>query len=240
MKELNENWITEGIIDFEYKKYILLAYLQNVRKQFNEKKLYPFLSDLLFHYKNLLSLKENKQILHEHFPKQISKADFEKLQLIYKEIVNDDKIMEEIEGILTFSIPKLHEHLVEGKDIYDEIEDKMSISPIGVSPLNPEAGYFFIYVQNNSETQIYEYQMTIFESSLEKYRGMQTTFVESTTKNLGNTFESIKIGLLKKYKKLPNPATFLIDSKVNCPYNETLLPIAKRLLVKYISQIELS
>jgi hypothetical protein len=234
MKELNKNWLTEGLIDFEYKKYVLLGYLKNVRDNFSEKKLYPTLSDLLFHYKNLLSIKDNKKLLRENFPKQISKADFEKLQLIYDEIVNDDKVMQEIEDILTFSLPKVQEHLAEGKDLYENIEEKMSVSPVGVSPLYPDEGYMFIYIQNNREAQVFEYQMTLFQSADEKYRGIHTQYIESVTKNLFTTFESLKMDLIKKYRKLPNPATFLIDSKVECPFNETLLPIAKRMLVKHI------
>jgi hypothetical protein len=234
MKELNKNWLTEGLIDFEYKKYVLLGYLQSVRDNFTEKKLYPSLSDLLFHYKNLLSIKENKKLLRENFPKQISKADFEKLELIYDEIVNDDRVMQEIEDILSFSLPKVKEYLSEGKDIYEHIEEKMSVSPVGVSPLYPDEGYMFIYIQNNKETQVYEYQMTLFQSADEKYRGIHTQHIESVTKNLFTTFESLKMDLIRKYKKLPNPATFLIDSKIDCPFNETLLPIAKRMLVKHI------
>jgi hypothetical protein len=234
MKELNKNWLTEGLIDFEYKKYVLLGYLQSVRDNFSEKKLYPSLSDLLFHYKNLLSIKENKKLLRENFPKQISKADFEKLELIYDEIVNDDKVMQEIEDILSFSLPKVQEHLAEGKDLYENIEEKISVSPVGVSPLYPDEGYMLIYIQNNREAQVYEYQMTLFQSADEKYRGIHTQYIESVTKNLFNTFESLKMDLIKKYKKLPNPATFLIDSKVDCPFHETLLPIAKRMLVKHI------
>jgi hypothetical protein len=30
MVELKQDWLTDGIIDFEYKKYMLLAYLQQV------------------------------------------------------------------------------------------------------------------------------------------------------------------------------------------------------------------
>ena len=59
---LSKNWITEGIIDFEYKKYILLAYLQHIKSEFDERKLYPMLSDLFFHYQNLLQFKENKYV----------------------------------------------------------------------------------------------------------------------------------------------------------------------------------
>lgn len=233
MKELNKNWITEGLIDFEYKKYMLLGYLKTVKESFNEKKLYPFLSDLLFHYQNLLSIKENKQLIHENFPKQISRADFEKLEIIYKEIVKDDKIMKEIEDIISFSIPKVKEQLKDGKDIYEEIEEKVTISPIGISPLYPDEGYLLFYMDTR-ETRVYEYQMTIFESAEEKYRGIHTHFVETFSKGLGITFESIKLELIRKYKKLPNPATFLIDTKVRVPFNESLLPIAKRLLVKQI------
>jgi hypothetical protein len=234
MNELNKNWITEGLIDFEYKKYILLAYLKTVKENFNEKKLYPFLSDLIFHYKNLLSLKENKQLIHENFPKEISKADFEKLQLIYKEIVDDDKTMAEIEEIISFSLPKMKEHLKDGKEIYEEIEDKISISLVGISPLRPDEGYLFFYVDNQYETRIYEYQITLFENSVERFRGVHTSFLEAVRKGIGTTFESLKIDLVKKYKKLPNPATYLINSKISVPFDESMMPIAKRLLVKHI------
>ena len=235
MIELNQNWITEGLIDFEYKKYILLAYLKNVKVNFDDKKLYPHLSDLLFHYNNLITLKQNKNLIQDNFPKQLSKADFDKLQLIYEQIVNDDKIMMEIEEILAFSIPRFKEHLVTGKGICDEMENNMTITPISFSALYNEAGYLFINIHNTHDTLVYEYQMTVFEKAEEKFRGVHTEYLETVTKSLSNTFESIKYNLIKKYKKLPNPATFLIYSKVDCPFNETLLPIAKRLLVKHIS-----
>jgi hypothetical protein len=234
MKELNKNWITEGLMDFEYKKYLLLAYLQYVKENFNEKKLYPYLSDLLFHYKNLLSIKENKKLLRENFPKQISKADFEKLEIIYDELINDDKVMQDIEEILMYSLPKLKEHLIEGKDLYEFVEDKLTISPVGVSPLYPDEGYLLIYKPGQRQTQVFEYQISIFHNADEKYRGVHTHFLETVSKSVFETFESIKIGLIKKYKKMPNPATYLVDSKVDYPFQETLLPIAKRLLVKYI------
>jgi len=35
MKTLSETWFAEGYIDFELKKYTLLAYLQEVNKNFD-------------------------------------------------------------------------------------------------------------------------------------------------------------------------------------------------------------
>ena len=65
MKQLSETWFAEGRIDFELKKYTLLAYLQQVNQYFTESKLYPQLSDVIFHYNNLQALKENKKFLQE-------------------------------------------------------------------------------------------------------------------------------------------------------------------------------
>ena len=38
MKTLPKNWLTQGWIDFEYKKYQLLAYLQEAEKEFRSVK----------------------------------------------------------------------------------------------------------------------------------------------------------------------------------------------------------
>ena len=38
MKSLSETWFADGYIDFELKKYTLLAYLKEVNKYFDEHK----------------------------------------------------------------------------------------------------------------------------------------------------------------------------------------------------------
>jgi hypothetical protein len=75
-----------------------------------------------------------------------------------------------------------------------------------------------------------------FEQSKEPMRGIQTEFVETSERSLTNTYENIKIQLIKKYKSLPIPAVYLVNSKLKFPYAQTLMPIAKRLLIKEISK----
>ena len=65
MKTLSQTWFADGYIDFELKKYTLLAYLQEINKCFCAKKLYPQLADLIFHYNNLVAFRENKRYLQE-------------------------------------------------------------------------------------------------------------------------------------------------------------------------------
>src|SRR6185295_6864709 len=161
MKTLSKNWISEQHIDFEYKKYILLAYLQSVSENFTENKLYPYLSDLVEHYRNLSLLRDNKKNLFDKFPERLSRTDFEKFRMIYEKIVEDDAIMQEIESIIDYSLPQMEVYLKEGKKIYDFIEEHLKIFPVGIVPLSNEAGYLFLKIKTEVETRVYEYQVSI-------------------------------------------------------------------------------
>ena len=49
------------------------------------------------------------------------------------------------------------------------------------------------------------------------------------------TFAIFGYYAIKEKKELPNPAVYTINSTLSFPVDETLLPIAKRSLVRYIS-----
>lgn len=235
MKTLGQDWITEKHVDFEYKKYVLLAYLQEVNRHFEETKLYPCLAELVGHYRNLLTLKENKDLLYSHFPENLQALDLESLKMIFKKISLEDAVMKEVEEIIDFSLPQMEKYLAEGKKIYDFIEEHLTIMPVGVIPLYPMEGYFFLKSGKNKETKVYEYQITIFERPDEKFRGIHSHFITAYKRSFSNTYEDIKLDLIRSNKKLPNPATYAIETEMELPLEETFLPIAKRVLVKYIN-----
>lgn len=237
MKALSQNWIVENWIDFEYKKYELLAYLQGIKQEFKDEKLYPALSDLITHYNNLVALKNNKQQLNESFSKFLSKIDLEKIKLIYESTEKDNQLINEIENIIDFSIPQLECHLKEGKNIYDMMEGNMQIEPVGLTPLNTNEGYMFIIDGMQKETDVHRYNITFFEHANENFRGIHTSFISSFAYSYMNTFESIKLQLIKELPQLPNPAVFAISSQKQYPLAESFIPIAKRTLVKYISTL---
>jgi hypothetical protein len=55
-------------------------------------------------------------------------------------------------------------------------------------------------------------------------------------RSMVNTYESLKSELIRNRSDLPNPAVYSIETDLSFPVEETLLPIAKRSLVKFISQ----
>ena len=235
---LNSNWLTDGLIDLEYKKYVLLAYLKNARESFDRVELYPYLSDLVFHYRNLMALQNNKSLIFEAFPKELSIDNLKMLELNYRKIIEDDVVMQEIESIMEFALPKLKGSMEEGSSIYEFVESKCELSPVGVVPLYAREGYMFITQPPETETNVYRYQVTVYQSSSESMRGLQTEFVCTTQYDLANTYEQMKLSLIRQFADLPNPAAFLVLSRMKFPYLQTLMPVAKRLLVKHLSQNE--
>jgi len=236
MVQLTPNWLTEGLIDFEYKKYLLLAYLQYVSKNFSETLLYPFLSDMVFHSNNLRMLREKKEMASTMFPKSISKVDLEKFKVHYQQLI-DDENLEEIETIIEFAIPKMSEHLREGQELYDFVESNITIWPVGILPVHTEEGYMLIEAAGDSDTKAYEYRVTIFETPAEKYRGIKVKYLSSYSRGLTSSLEAVKLDLVRNHKQFVNPATFAVSSGISFPLNETLLPVAKRSLVRYLSNV---
>ena len=235
MKSLGANWFIEGSIDFEHKKYILLDYLQEINSHFDRSRLYPNLTDLVFHYNNLLDFKHNKTVLQQAFPQRLTQADIDALKLTYEKIVQDDGTMREIESIISYALYKMNPAIQTGKEIYDFVESRLSIDPIGLVPLLPYAGYFSLRNGKERTHWVYEYQITLFESKDDKFRGINIQFVDTYELSITNTPESIKLDLINKRKHLPNPALYYVSSDITFPLEQTLLPVAKRSLVKYIS-----
>jgi len=213
----------------------LLDYLQEINRHFDKSRLYPNLADLIFHYNNLLEFKQNKSVLQQAFPQRLTQADIDAVKLTYEKIVRDDAHMQEIERIIGYALTKMDPAIQTGKELYDFVESRINIDPVGVVPLTPFYGYFSLRNGREKTNWVYEYQITIFENQTDKYRGINVEFVETYEQGIANTPESIKRELIRKRKHLPNPAMYYVQSDITFPIEQTLLPVAKRSLVKYIS-----
>lgn len=234
IESLRSDWLTSGVQDFEYKQYLLLAYLQYVKDHFDNTRLYPPLAELVEHYNNLRKLKENEEELSSLFPKSLKKADMETLRLHYEELVEDDDAMKVVKDLVDFSLPKFRELIDEGRDIYQFVEKNVELDTVGLVPIYKNEGYFFLLSREERDVMIYRYQLSIIEAAEETYRSLKTNFVKKDQSGLSRTLESIKMELTKHFTDLPNPATYLIRPRLEFPMLETVLPIAKRILIREI------
>lgn len=235
MKTLSETWFAEGYIDFELKKYTLLAYLQEINKGFTANKLYPQLADIIYHYNNIIAFRDNKKLMQDHFPKRLTGVQLEKLSLFYMQVIEDTELMKELEDIIHYASGKMKQTIGDGTELYEFVEDKINISPVGLMPLDNSEGYFFLINGSQNDTHVYQYRLTIFENQDEKFRGIKTDYIDRWYRSISSTYEQIKAELIRIKTDLPNPAVYAMETPLHFPVEETLLPIAKRYLVKYIA-----
>ena len=232
-KKLHKDWLTEGLIDFEYKKYILLAYFKEVDIAFNRTHLYPFLSDIIDHYNRLKSFNEGQQNMEVSFPKKIKKIDWENFLIEYENMLEDDNCIRELQCIVDYAMPKFENMLNSGKEIFDFIEDKMEIYPVGLLSNYTEEGFMMIR-SGMQDTHVYEYRVSLFENLNTRYRTLKTKLVSTYQTSWSRSYERIKKELLVNYKSLSNPATYVIESALPFPIKESFLPVAKRRFMAYL------
>ena len=234
MKTLPKNWITEGLIDFEYKKYQLLAYLQEAEREFKAVKLYPMLGDLIEHHRTLNELSSGKTELSNLFPKALNGIDFQTAQLKYEPKVEDDSLMQEINQITSFALPKLKYQIEEGKAIYDFVEEQVEFEPVGIQPIYNREGFILMTRESQSDVHAFRYKSNFLQMAGEKFRSISIWLVGIFQKSLFNTLEKLKMQLIREVKELPNPATWRLHSPHTVPLEETLIPISKRLVLQHI------
>jgi hypothetical protein len=235
MKTLPENWMTEGLIDFEYKKYQLLAYLKETSNQFKEVKIYPALADLIDHHHTLNELQLGKLELSNLFPKNLESIDFQQAKLNYSSVIRPGEVMEEVNKITEFALSKFAFQIEQGKSIYDYVEDQLEFDPVGIIPIYNREGYVLLSQERSSDIHVFRYKSNLIQYAGEKMRSISVWLIGVFRRTLVTTLEKIKLELLKEIKELPNPATFRLHSKQAFPIEETLLPIGKHLLLKTVT-----
>ncbi len=234
MKGLDKNWLTNGLIDFEYKKYVFLSYLTYVKEQFTDNKIYPVLSEIHEHHRQLIEYKEMKNQLRSQFPKKICGIDLGAKRLIYEKMICDNDLINEIDEIVNFSLSHLNRQLAIGLELLEFIMEQISVEPIGISPVNKNEGYLIFLYHHSKEVRIYKYEVSLV-IGLAHQRQILTYFLESTRISIANSPEQIKKDLLKKYRTIPNPATFSVSTRLDIPYDEAFYPIGKEILSKTLA-----
>lgn len=233
MTNLQKNWLTEGIFDFEYKKYVLMAYLQEIDNQFTQNRLFPHLKDLKFHFDSCINIKTNKTQIKTAFPKNLTGIDVVTWKLKYEETLQDDPYLDELNYILDFAIPRFSRSIGEGMERFNEVEENVTVSPVGIMPLWVEEGYLLFLHTFQPLVSVFEYQLALYDEMRERY--LKTQYKETVRIGLGNTVSQLKVELTRRNKALPNPATYVVESKYDYPLHEALLPVAKKLMLKQMN-----
>jgi hypothetical protein len=214
MERLRPGWFLHGLWDEEYQRYRLLAYLRHVQAAFFAQRLYPPLSDLIESYEELRSLAQAQQT---------TAALEDSTDTLYR--------------IIQFSIPKLEESIQEGQQIYDLIARHLQVEVVGLIPLYKAEGYLFLRRGGEKVVRAYRYEIRPIQDK-EGLVGIRLEPVEEFVFSILSTpFTILRERLLKAHKDLPTPLTLVVESPLEVPLQETLLPIIKRNLPRWIAHL---
>lgn len=235
MKTLSKDWLTEYSTDLEYKKYVLLAFLKEVKESYDQTMLYPAFSEVISHYTNVESLLQRKQYFQNSIPARLRGIDYANMQLLYEKMISNDQVMDQINELLLYASPCLKKSIEEGKEIFNLVEHMIKIEAVGLLPLNKDAGYLIFLSGSQKEKKVFNYQVSLIEDPNEKYRLMSVNYCKSFYNSITDTFNAIKTELIRSHTTLPNPAVYAVMCTHEVPFQETLLPVAKRIFLRTIS-----
>jgi hypothetical protein len=221
--------------DLEKNQYIVLAGLKEYRNEFKKQKLYPALTELINLVTLLKVVSRTKSDLKNSFPKQIKKFDTKSKKVVLSTLEPTQKNVEYFFDLIDWAMPKIKDLIDEAVVLYEFVEKNIKVESVGILPFYREEGYFLIPDNKGRKMQVHYFECSLFSSGKEKYRTLKTKFLQASEILLSTAPEFIKLKLIKQYREIPNPATFVCETDLDFPFLETIFPIAKRKLMTKIS-----
>jgi len=218
--------------DTEAKQYRILHALKGSYDRFSHNLLYPDLAELIRLAEALSSLLASHGDLRAHLPQSIAEIDVEKRKIVLEPAETPIPELTAVIDFISWSLPLIRRAIEEGATIFNFVGEHIAIEEVGIMPMYNQEGYWFVPDLHNEVLHLLRYEMSLYSSPAEKYRTLKTVHLDSLQENsVKHSPESVKLQLLEKYSDLPNPATFRCEVDIDFPYQETMLPVAKRKLM---------
>ncbi len=219
--------------DMESAQYRILSSLQGARRAFSKNIIYPHLSDLVNLYETLQNILHRLSDFRDAAPGVITGLDPETLSLQLEKPDFDPAQFGPVEELIEWALPLMQEAIEEGRTIFEFVDENLHLEEVGLVPSYVEEGYLLVPDSGSFRLHVLQYHLSIFERADERYRSLRTTVIKTIDQSsLSSSLSSVKLRLLDEYPEFPNPATYYVDSQIAFPFESTILPIAKRKLMR--------
>ena len=235
MADLGINHFLAAVHDLESAQYRVLHSLQKAKVAFSQNIIYPHLSSLVRLYDSLQGILKGMGGVEKGLPRRVKDIDIEKSKLMYEyEGLGDDE-MAQVKELVNWALPFIESAIEEGKTIFEFVEKNIHIGEVGIVPSYVEEGYLILPNQEDNKLFILKYDLSLFTDVSERYRSLRTTHVKTIPMStIRRSPHSIKLELMEEHRELPNPATYVCDIELDFPFEHTVLPIAKRKLMRHL------
>jgi hypothetical protein len=234
---METDWVFQEPIDFEHKKYVLLAYFKKVDDLLLQNKIYPTFIELSLHLASLQTLVKEKVILSTN--KTFLSCDDEVLlkELTAKsipELNTEEKL--ELQKIVHHSATQFLDYFSVVKSYWATIYESIDMTiKRNRKYLTKPKGYIVYTHTNHNHIHVWEYQINELAPNIDEYNIKISLIYEGNKKelSLNKVIEQYSSFTERESKIAP---VFDFKSTKEYPIDETLLPLFKRRLLAHIYQ----
>jgi len=153
-----EQWLTEGRMDAEWKRYRLLARLQEADDDFDKEKLFPQLTLLEQDLALLQSFSHAYRNLEEQTPKTLYRFDFKNARTLYQNMpLPVSAEMEHCKEMANYAIPLIQTCVEKGRTLFQHTTQQLQLNRVGLFPLDINSGYLFLQQSSSNLILVYTY-----------------------------------------------------------------------------------
>lgn len=225
MPELSIDLFAEAR-DTEAAQYRLLAAFQAVQTAFRETRIFPHLSRLVRLHRELTGFLD--ELDRHEFRGDVRGIDWERGVLTFE---NETPPLLAAD-LARWAMPQLTECLYEGRTLYDFVDEHTELRVVGLLPPYREEGFLILETKKGVPMAL-RYRVSALSGPGHRYRVLHTTPAEAELDPIAPP-GSWKESLRAANPDLPAPATLCLDVDLDFPVHETLLPVGKRKLLKWV------
>lgn len=233
MIKLNVELFLAARSDYESSRYRILSGLQHARQEFSRNRIYPPLAELIELYRTLKAITQGSAGIRSELPKRISRFDLKERRVVFEPIDLSGDDLAAIEELINWALPNILAAIEMGQTIFNFVDENLQLQEVGLLPSYVQEGYLLVPELRRGLLHVVRYEVSIFTGADQQYRNLKTETIETVPiARLGFSPGSIKQELMQSHRELPNPATYYFDTDLDFPFAETMLPVAKRKLLR--------
>lgn len=218
--------------DREKRKYLWLAYLQQLDQHLKSYRLSPS-------YKELNSIRNELRGMIDHAADLRSAhqsfigIDPDLLKGLYKTKISQEDIDLLLEDIESLMLPSSESKSSAFLDFKEFVYSITKVEPIGIEQLYTKEGYAFVKTSDVAITKVFQYKISTYANAALRIKVYFKPIMEFRY-SLSRTFERVKKEI-QKHHDSTSLNSYLIECRYALPFEQTVLPVAKGSLVQFIN-----
>jgi hypothetical protein len=218
--------------DAEAAEYRVLAGLQEARHAFAQSRVYPHLGDLVALRRGLVALLDGADRLRDGHPGRVVGVDWEAGAVVHERPDLDAAPLLALD-LARWTLPHLDGTIEEGKTLYEFVDAHATLRAVGLVPAYQDEGFLLLPEPEGGWLAL-RYAVSALTGTDGPYRALRTAPVDVDLPPLAPP-SAWKAALMAACPDLPAPAAFCLETDVAFPVEETVLPVAKRKLLRLVT-----